>query len=249
MLDPADPFLRALDPVVEHARQAAGDEPVRVADLGCGNAYLSFAGFQWLAGQHIPAELTGVDVKAQARMRNTQLAAELGWADDVTFVEAAIDRVQLDREPHIVLALHACDTATDDALARAVEWTAPVILAAPCCHHDLQQQLRRTGEAPEPYGLLARHGILRERFADVLTDSLRAAILRIMGYRVEVIEFVDSAHTPRNVLIRAVRTGAPAAPATVAEYRRLTQQWGVAPALAERLGARFELALKAMTAS
>lgn len=272
MLDPADPFLQALDisdiqgrvkpsrqpkyrqveeflraigPVLEPARQAAGDEPVRVVDLGCGNAYLSFAAFHWLAAEQVPVELTGVDVKAQARVRNTRLAAELGWSERVTFLEGTIDHVQLDHDPHVVLALHACDTATDDALARAVEWGAPVILAAPCCHHDLQRQLARSGVTPEPYGLLARHGILRERFADVLTDSIRAAILRIMSYRVEVIEFVESAHTPRNVLLRAVRTGAPAEPTVLAEYRRLTQEWGVVPALAERLGARFEAALRA----
>jgi hypothetical protein len=136
--------------------------------------------------------------------------------------------------PDLVVALHACDTATDDALARAVRWRAPVILAAPCCHHDIQRQLALT-DPPEPYRLLTRHAILRERFADVLTDALRAAVLRIVGYRVEVIEFVDSVHTPRNALIRAVRTGAPPTPATVAAYRSLVQAWGVQPRLATLL--------------
>ena len=106
----------------------------------------------------------------------------------------------------LVLALHACDTATDEALARAVRWGARVVLAAPCCHHDVQRQLRAAAP-PHPYGPLVRHGILRERFADALTDALRAALLRLLGYRVEVVEFVDSQHTPRNTLIRAVRTG------------------------------------------
>ena len=121
-----------------------------------------------------------------------------------------------------MLALHACDTATDDALARAVEWQAPVIVAAPCCHHDIQRQLD-TAAVPEAYRLVTRHGILRERWADVLTDSLRAAILRLVGYRVEVVEFVDSEHTPRNAMIRAVRTGAAQDRATWSAYRELVE--------------------------
>ena len=103
-----------------------------------------------------------------------------------------------------MLALHACDTATDDALARALDWHASLVLAAPCCHHDIAAQLRTT-DAPEPYAMLTRYGILRERFADTLTDALRAALLRREGYRVDVVEFVESAHTPRNTLLRAVR--------------------------------------------
>jgi SAM-dependent methyltransferase len=229
-------FLRALEPVLPAAEDAAGDAPLRVVDLGCGNAYLSFAGYRWLTsvrGQDV--RLVGVDVKAQARQRNSALAAEQGRESDIRFVEGTIDGVQLDEPPHVALALHACDTATDDALARAVRWRAPVILAAPCCHHDLQDQLRRAGSVPEPYGLVARHGILRERLADVLTDTFRATILRLLGYRVDVIEFVDSVHTPRNTLLRAVRTGAAPDAAAVHDYLRLVREWAVRPALADRL--------------
>ena len=129
-----------------------------------------------------------------------------------------------------MLALHACDTATDEALARAVRWLAPVVLAAPCCHHDLQRQLRRV-EPPGPYRLVLQHGILRERLADVLTDTLRAALLRRHGYRVDVVEFVGSKHTPRNVLLRAVHTGAPADAEVEQEYAGLLEQWSVRPAL------------------
>jgi hypothetical protein len=109
-----------------------------------------------------------------------------------------------------------------------------VIVAAPCCHHDIQRQLSRS-QTPTPYDLVTRHNILRERFADVLTDALRAAILRVAGYRVEVVEFVDSVHTPRNALIRAVRTNASGADGTAAAYRQLVDQWGVHPALARLL--------------
>ncbi len=235
-------FLRALEPVLPVAEQAAGDAPLRVVDLGCGNAYLSFAGYRWLtSARGRDVRLVGVDVKAQARRRNAALAADQGWDRDIQFVEGTIDGVQLDEPPHVALALHACDTATDDALARAVRWRTPVILAAPCCHHDLQDQLRRAGSVPEPYGLVARHGILRERWADVLTDTFRATILRLLGYRVEVIEFVDSVHTPRNTLLRAVRTGAEPDPALVGDYLRLVREWAVRPALADRLSDRLDI--------
>ena len=108
----------------------------------------------------------------------------------------------------MVLALHACDTATDDALARAVGWESPLVLAAPCCHHDIAAQLRKN-PTPAPYTMLTRHGILRERFADTLTDAVRASLLRLQGYRVDVMQFVESKHTPRNTLLRATRTSGP----------------------------------------
>jgi hypothetical protein len=109
-----------------------------------------------------------------------------------------------------------------------------VVLAAPCCHHDLQRQLR-TASAPGPYRLVLQHGILRERMADVLTDTIRAALLRQHGYRVDVVEFVESAHTPRNVMLRAVRTGAAAGEQAEREYADLVADWGVRPALARML--------------
>jgi SAM-dependent methyltransferase len=235
-------FLRALDPVLGVAMDAAGDGAVRVADLGCGNAYLTFAAYRWLELRGVPAELTGVDVRPQARERNARLAESLGWSATVGFVESSIDAAELP-PPHMVLALHACDTATDDALARAVRWQVPVVLAAPCCHHDVQRQLSHQ-VAPLPYGALTRHGILRERFADVLTDAVRASLMRLLGYRVEVVEFVDSVHTPRNTLLRAVRTGAEPEPGQIREYRELIDQWTIQPALAERLADQLAPALR-----
>lgn len=230
-------FLRALDPVVQPARDAAASagRPVHVVDLGCGNAYLSLAAYHWLTQAGTVATITGVDTKAQAREHNRAVVAELGWSEDTEFVEASIGSVELTTPPDLVLALHACDTATDDALARAVRWETPVVLAAPCCHHDLQRQLKQAGEVPRPYGLLNRHGIIRERFADVLTDAVRASVLRLLGYRVEVIEFVGSTHTPRNTLLRAVRTGADPTPEQLADYRDLVDQWQLRPALAASL--------------
>ncbi len=232
-------LLRALDAALADARAAGAvreptvEDPLRVVDLGCGNAYLTFTAHRYLTSVlGLPVATTGVDVKAQSREHNTAVAERLGL-DQVTFVQAGIDGWQPEQAPDVVLALHACDTATDDALGQAVAWGAPLVLAAPCCHHDLSAQLRTITPPPGGTALL-RDGILRERFADTLTDAVRALLLRTRGYRVDVIEFVDSAHTPRNTLLRAVHTGADGGEAR-AELDALLAQWPVSPALARRL--------------
>ena len=248
-------FLRLLDASLTDAlaqgnvRNPTTDDPLRIVDLGCGNAYLTFAAHRFLTrpveegGRGLPVHVTGVDVKQQSADHNSAVAAGLGI--DADFVVGAIGDAQLDRAPDVVLALHACDTATDDALARALEWEASLVLAAPCCHHDLAAQLRTT-TAPEPYAMLTRHGILRERFADTLTDALRATLLRREGYRVDVVEFVESVHTPRNTLLRAVRVRGEAAShrrlsdgeaASGREYDDLLAAWGVRPRLGVLLDA------------
>lgn len=233
-------FLRELAASVDDALATGrlaptAESPLRVVDLGCGNAYLTFAAHGWLSRvRGLPVRVVGVDVKEQSRTHNTAIAEKLGISDEISFVQAGIDDVELAEAPDVVLALHACDTATDDALARGVGWGATLLLAAPCCHHDVSRQLR-DGNPPEPYALLVRDGIVRERFADTLTDALRAALLRTRGYRVEVVEFVGSEHTPRNTLIRAVATGTPS-PAAAQEYADLTRTWGLAPRLGSLLG-------------
>jgi SAM-dependent methyltransferase len=230
-----DAFLRALAATLPDD-PARLPSPLRVVDLGCGNAYLTFAAYRYLADLGAKVQVVGVDVREDQRVRNTALAAELGCADEVTFVAGTIEGAQVDFAPDLVLALHACDTATDQALARAIGWDATWVLAAPCCHHDIAAQLKGTA-APAPFGEVTRHAILRERFADVLTDSLRASLLRLNGYKVDVVEFVDSAHTPRNLLLRARRTGL-VDTGQRAEYDALTAQWGVTPALEKLLSAR-----------
>jgi SAM-dependent methyltransferase len=220
----------ALDEAIAAGRIATG-RPLQVVDLGCGNAYLTLAAYHLLTAGGHDVRMTGVDHNPAARARNTKRVAALGWQDHLRFVDATIADAQLDVRPDVVLALHACDTATDDALARAVGWQAPLVLAAPCCHHDIQKQLKSV-EPPAPYGLMTRYGIVRERLADMLTDSLRAAVLRQVGYRVEVVQFVDSEHTPRNLLLRAARTGATAGPEVRAEYEELVGAWQVTPRLA-----------------
>lgn len=233
-------FLRILDSSIRdaieqgHLRGPTADDPLRIVDLGCGNAYLTFSAHRFLTQiRDLPVRLTGVDVREQSRSRNQGIATDLGI--DAEFVVGSIAEARLDLSPEVVLALHACDTATDEALARAVEWQAPLVLAAPCCHHDIAAQLRRN-PTPAPYQMLTRHGILRERFADTLTDALRASLLRLRGYRVDVMQFVGSEHTPRNTMLRATRTGAPVTGGGGRkEYDELVASWQVRPRLAELL--------------
>jgi SAM-dependent methyltransferase len=229
-----DEFCKQLAPALDEAFAAGRIEsgrPLQVVDLGCGNAYLTLAAYHLLTAAGHDVRMTGIDHNPAARLRNSRRVAALGWQDHLRFVDATIADAELETPPDVVLALHACDTATDDALARAVGWEAPLVLAAPCCHHDIQKQLKRV-EPPPPYALLTRYGIVRERFADVLTDTLRAAVLRQVGYRVEVVQFVDSEHTPRNLLLRAARTGAAAGPEVRSEYEALVGEWQVKPRLA-----------------
>lgn len=227
-------FLRALRSALDDAwtagrlRRPTEDQPLRIVDLGCGNAYLTLAAVAWLAD--LPVTVVGVDSKQQSRDHNEAVAARLGWSGRTEFLVSDIASADV-ADVDIVLALHACDTATDDALARAVRWQAPVVLAAPCCHHDISAQLRAADLPPE-LSLLVRDGIVRERFADTLTDTLRADLLRQRGYRVDVVEFVDSAHTPRNTLLRAIHTGRAGESAS---YDHLVGQWRLRPRLQELL--------------
>ena len=226
-----DKFLRLLQEVLPLDRLP---RPVRLVDLGCGSADLTFGAYHLL--NHvlgIAAEVEGVDVDAHAAARNCERARELGWAG-LRFVRGRIIDFEPRGEPHVVLALHACDTATDEALARVVGWRSDVVLAAPCCHHDLQGQLS-VPRAPRDHRALVRDAILLQRFGDLLTDTLRASLLRIHGYRTDVIQFVASEHTARNVMIRAVRTGLPPSPADVTDYQQLRDAWQVMPALERAL--------------
>jgi SAM-dependent methyltransferase len=237
-------FLRILDASLTDAlaagqvRTPTPDDPLRIVDLGCGNGYLSFSALQYLGNvRGLPVRLIGVDVRDQSREHNERIARELGdrLGGGTDFVVGTIHDAVLPEAPDVVLALHACDTATDEALARAVEWRAGLVLAAPCCHHDIAAQLRRQ-QTPSPYAALTRHGILRERFADTMTDAIRASLLRLEGYRVDVMQFVESKHTPRNTLLRAVRTGSPVRGGKLRTvYDDLVATWSVHPRLAELL--------------
>ena len=230
-------FLRLLSPALNAAIEAGQihkptpANPLRITDLGCGHAYLTFAAHQFLLSSGIPVVVTGIDVRPESRDRNNAIAQKLGIASSISFKAEEISKTTSDAAD-IAIALHACDTATDDAIAWAVNGGAKLLLIAPCCHHDIQKQI---DAAPEPWGALTKFGLMKERLGDLLTDSFRAQLLRIVGYRVEVIEFVGGEHTPRNLMIRAVKTDAKPEQIDIDRYLEITAQWGVKPALEKKL--------------
>ena len=220
-----------LRPALDDA-MARTAEPL-IVDCGAGKSYLGALLYELVLGPAGRGSLTAIEARPELSAQAAERAARFGQAR-FRVTTGAIADAPLAQRPNVVTALHACDTATDDALARAVGWEAALVLAAPCCHHDIQKQLKSV-TPPAPYALMTRYGIVRERFADVLTDSLRAAVLRQVGYRVEVVQFVDSQHTPRNLLLRAARTGAKPAADLQAEYEALVTEWQVKPRLAQLL--------------
>lgn len=230
-------FLRLLSPALNAAIDAGQihkptkENPLRITDLGCGHAYLTFAAHQFLLKSGIPVVVTGIDVRPDSRDRNNAIAEKLGITQTITFRAEEISKTTSENAD-VAIALHACDTATDDAIAWAVNGGAKLLLIAPCCHHDIQKQI---DAAPEPWGALTKFGLMKERLGDLLTDSFRAQLLRIVGYRVEVIEFVGGEHTPRNLMIRAVKTDAKPEQLDIDRYLEITAQWGVKPALEKKL--------------
>ena len=220
------------------ALEKLSTSPVHVVDCGCGNAYLTFAFYYYLNYVlQIPAHLTGIDVNNELLTRHGEKSLRLGW-NDLTFQTTSIIEYKPETPPEIVLALHACDTATDEALAQGIQWQSNVIISAPCCQHHLQKQLDHQ-PAPNPFGAVERYSILKERLGDILTDTFRALILRIMGYTTDVVQFVSSEHTAKNLMIRAVKSLKVGDPKFVQEYKDLKNFWHVTPYLEELLGEDF----------
>ena len=230
-------FLRLLTPTLTQAITAghldspSPAKPLTIVDLGCGHAYLTFATHQYLQSTGMNIRVIGIDVRAASRDRNNEIAEKLGISGTIEFLAEEISQTSL-THADVAIALHACDTATDDAIAWALRSDAKLLMIAPCCHHDIQSQLT---DSPEPWSLITRYGIMRERLADLLTDAFRMQILKLRGFRVEAIEFVGGEHTPRNLMIRAVKTSAPVDPIEIARYEEMTAAWKVKPALADLL--------------
>ena len=220
-------FLRLLKPTLDN--EVGAQSEISIVDLGCGHAYLTFAVQEYLNSATQKVKVLGVDEREESKRHNDQIANSLG-ADAQFLVSKIADTPA--QAVDIAIALHACDTATDDSIAWAVKNSAKVIMLAPCCHHDLQAQIDLV---PEPWSLLTRHGVVSERLIDLMTDSLRAQILKLLGYRVDIVEFIGGEHTPRNIMIRAVKTGVKVDPAEVDRYQAMLADWKIAPHLAELL--------------
>ncbi len=227
-----DEFLRLISQTLD--TQDLKQDQVAVVDLGCGHAYLTFAVGEFLKDKYKKVSILGVDERDESKDHNEKVAQKLK-------VEAKFIAAKISDTPNqvvdIAIALHACDTATDDAIYWAVKNNAQIIMAAPCCMHELQTQIK---EAPEPWALLTKNGLVKERLVDLITDSLRAQILKLLGYRVDIVEFIGGEHTARNILIRAVKTNQSSSDIDKDRYQQMLSQWQIKPYLAKLLAAELK---------
>lgn len=208
---------------------SADGEQLNILDFGCGKSYLTFAIYYYLTEcKRRKVNITGLDLKADVIKNCSRLAAEYGY-ENLHFLMGDVADYKSEDKIDMMVTLHACDTATDYALQRAVQWGAKVILSVPCCQHEVNGQL--SAGTMEP---LFRYGLIKERMAALITDALRAELLTACGYKVQILEFIDMEHTPKNLLIRAVKKVHP----DKEECRRAKER---CEALAEQLGIRPKL--------
>lgn len=234
--DQINAFLRELDALLDEDAPAA-DKPLAILDCGCGRAYLTFAAYCYLSQvRGLKVTVTGVDRNPAVIKSAQSMAERLCVTDDVSFIAADLAEVELKTSPDLVLSLHACDVATDLAIACGVRLGARYMLIAPCCQHDLQKQIKDSG----PMRALLRHGILRERLADLMTDAFRAQLMRITGYRVKITEFVSSEATARNIMLRGIKGVKAGQPQVVSEYLEMRDEWHVVPVLETILGEKVQ---------
>lgn len=191
-------FLEFIEDILEELPK---DREIKILDFGCGKSYLTFAMYYYLKelkGYFV--KIIGLDLKQDVIEHCNQLSVRYGY-EGLTFLKGDIASYQEENKVDMVVTLHACDTATDYALEKAVRWGAKVILSVPCCQHELNRQLKN--EVLQP---ILKYGLIKERMAALITDAVRAELLEQQGYKVQILEFIDMEHTPKNILIRAVKS-------------------------------------------
>lgn len=251
--DQVNEFLKVVEDVLKGERVEkgemgekveGGEKTFTVVDCGCGKAYLTLALYFYLTQTlgMTNVRVIGVDRRNDVIASATKMAEQLDLVGKVVFAEADLMSFDISslgfERADMVISLHACDTATDEALAKGVEWKARYIVSEPCCQHELQKSIGP--DASSPFAGVLRHGILRERLCDILTDSFRAMILRILGFKTQVVEFVSPDATARNILLRAEFGVKPGQGGTVSEYLNLRDYWHVTPWLETRLSRMLE---------
>ena len=226
--DQVNAFLKVLETVIAEKPE----KTLNIVDCGCGRAYLTLAAYHYFTLAHgFDVRVCGIDRNPDIVKTALQLAVGLDVAHHVTFINGDIADADPGFAPDLTMSLHACDTATDEALARGIEWKSRYLVCAPCCQHELHKSLKDGG----PMQAVLRHGILRERCADLLTDTFRAQILRVLGFRTNVIEFVSAEATSRNILLKAEFAVKPGHTEAVNEYLALRDFWRVTPWLETRM--------------
>lgn len=218
-------FLEMVRDVLPHLDKS---KTIHIVDFGCGKAYLTFALHHFLKQEGYSFEITGLDLKKEVIAFCENLKNDLNM-QGLQFLFGDINSFQTEQHVDMMISLHACDTATDAAIEKAVKWNAKVILAVPCCQHELFSQVQSDVLNP-----LLQHGILKERFASLLTDTCRAKILELLGYQVQVLEFIDLEHTPKNILIRAIKHSHTISKTKLSEYHALKEAFQITPDLEKR---------------
>jgi SAM-dependent methyltransferase len=190
-------YLEMVDDIVEYL---PNDRRITIIDFGCGKSYLTFALYHYLVHiRRLDVQIIGLDLKEDVIRHCEDLARQFGY-EGLQFQTGDIAQYEGVSQVDMVVTLHACDTATDAALEKAVRWDAQVIMSVPCCQHELNRQVKNDLLSP-----MLSHGLIKERFSALATDSIRANLLELAGYKTQLLEFIDMEHTPKNILIRAVR--------------------------------------------
>ncbi len=194
-------YLEFIEDILD---QLPSDKNIRIIDFGCGKSYLTFAMYYYLhVLQKRDITITGLDLKKDVIAHCNELAQDCGY-DRLSFEVGDISTYEGAEAVDMVVSLHACDTATDYAIEKAVKWGAKVIMAVPCCQHEVNRQISCSKLQP-----LLKYGLIKERMAALITDAVRANLLEEQGYDTQILEFIDMEHTPKNLLIRAVKKNGP----------------------------------------
>ncbi len=220
--------------IIDDAVRTLPPGPLNIIDFGCGKSYLTFVLYYYLTVKcRLTVQMVGLDLKAGVIEKCGQTAKKYGYTG-LRFELGDINGYQAPFEVDMVVSLHACDTATDYALYNAIEWGAKLIFSVPCCQHELNGQMESSA-----FSLMTRYGIIKERFAALVTDAIRANLLEYCGYKTQVLEFVDLSHTPKNLLIRAVKKEGkdPAhCRKMLEEVQRMMQEYRLTPTLYQLIG-------------